>query len=48
MFVLFLFGAIKQMTGIILELKKKKRKAVALLESIGEPSSDHEGELMQR
>lgn len=39
----------REMTRIILEFeKKKKKKAVALLESVGEPSSDHEGELMQR
>lgn len=37
----------REMTRIILEFEKKK-KAVALLESVGEPSSDHEGELMQR
>lgn len=49
MFVLFLFGAIKQIDDRNhFRVKKKKKKAVALLESIGEPSSDHEGELMQR
>lgn len=48
MFVLFLFGAIKQIDDRNHFRVKKKKKAVALLESIGEPSSDHEGELMQR
>lgn len=48
MFVLFSFGAIKQRDDKNHFSLKKKKKAVALLESVGEPSSDHEGELMQR
>lgn len=33
----------------LLQFKKRKKKiAAALLESVREPSSDHDGELMQR
>lgn len=32
----------------LLQFKKRKKIAAALLESVREPSSDHDGELMQR
>lgn len=46
MFVLFSYGAIKHGDGR--NHFSLKKKVVALLEGIGEPSSDHTGELMQR
>lgn len=46
MFVLFSYGAIKHEDGRNHFSEKKQNKtkiAVALLEGIGEPSSDHKG-----
>ena len=49
MFVLVSFREIKQKReDRIASVENKKKIAATLLESVREPSSDHDGELMQR